>query len=183
MQKHCKQICYNQYMKTIHQVFTSLLINSEFSTLASRLRSRQNLETLKYILPADMQNGLLSISYRAPTLLFCFNHPSHAYNFNHYKKKDIMYCLKTYPKKFDAFLASIGAQSMQAFIQSVQISGYVPKHILQPPTLKKPTTIRFDEPASGTFINHATDPYLHKRFEAIRALIQKRNKKPTNNCQ
>ena len=72
---------------------------------------------------------------------------------------------------------------MQAFIQSVQISGYVPKHILQPPTLKKPTTIRFDEPASGTFINHATDPYLHERFEAIRTLIQKRNKKPTNNCQ
>lgn len=94
-----------------------------------------------------------------------------------------MYCLKTYPEKFDAFLASIEAKSMQTFIQNVQISGYVPRHILQPPTPKKPIIIRFDEPANGAFINHAIDPHLHKRFEAIRALIQKRNKKPTNNCQ
>lgn len=166
-------------MKTIHQVFTSLLMDSEFSTLASRLRSRQNLEILKHILPADMQKSLLHISYRAPTLLFCFNHPSHAYNFNHYKKKDIIYCLKTYPDKFDTFLASIGVKSMQIFIQNLQLSGYVPKHILQNPTTKKLTTIHIDEPANGTFINHATDPHLRARFEAIRALIHKLNKKPT----
>ncbi len=162
-------------MKTIHQVITSFFANN--STLASRLHSRENLEKLKYVLPADMQKGLLAISYNPPKLLFCFNHPSHAYNFNHYKKKDIMYCLKSYPDTFKAFLASIGETSMQNFMQNVQISGYVPRHILQHPTSQKPIASHFDEPANGAFINHATDPHLHARFEEIRQLILRNNAK------
>lgn len=172
-------------MKNMRQVIDSFLADNR--PLAGELRARQNLSRLKLALPADMRTGIVHICYRSPKLLFGFNHPSHVYNFNHYKKKDIMYCLRHYASEFAPFLESIGAQSMEKFLAHTQIIAYIPKsamqaRLTQAPMTKNPAqdlqTIltprapsHFIERASGSFVNHATDPGLHAQFERLRAII------------
>lgn len=163
-------------MKNTRQIFDSFLADSQIA-LAAHLRARQNLARLKLILPADMRAGIVSIFYRAPKLLFGFNHPSHVYNFNHYKKKDIMYCLRRYASEFEPFLKSIGAGSMDEFLSSAQLVAYMPKSAHAPsptptPAMDSARSLHFAEPASGSFSNSATDPKLHAQFERLRTLIR-----------
>lgn len=173
-------------MKNMRQIIDSFLADNRL--LAGELRARQNLARLKLALPADMRTGVVHIFYRAPKLLFGFNHPSHVYNFNHYKKKDIMYCLKHYASEFAPFIESIGAQSMEKFLARTEIIAYLPKSAMQarltqiPMTAKNQTQdtqialtpnapSRFIERALGSFANHATDPKLHAQFERLRTII------------
>lgn len=124
-----------------------------------------------------MQQNLVRISYHPHKILFAFCHPSFANEFNRYKIKDIISCLKCYKDEFSEILP----------IETLQVRGYVPKQYLA-----KDTQSDFDissvlaqeicckEHSKGEFINHASDKGLHECFEQIRILIIKLNNSDKN---
>ena len=80
--------------------------------------------------------------------------------FNHYKHKFIIESLKQYKERFPS-LASIQ-----------KIHAYVPSHILSPKSPQKSVQI-YREHAKGEFINHAKNPQIYEKFEALRAGVKR----------
>ncbi|PAF43160.1 hypothetical protein [Helicobacter sp. 11S02596-1] len=126
-----------------------------------KLQARNELEKLKLFLPLKMREALLYITHKNNKLLFAFNHPSYALEFNHYNCKDIRESLKTYADRFPNF-------SPDVYIQA-----FVPKNILnfytQPVII--PKIVCYKEHAKGDFENKARDETLKKTFESIRKII------------
>lgn len=150
-------------MKKAQHIINSFLSDPFYALLSRKVRTRKSLEKLKSVLPLDMRNHLMLISYRAPKILFCFDHPSYAQEFNNYKKKDIMYCLSAYKDEFAEFLTP-----------DVEVRAYVPSRILAHIKEKDEvaeSTPSYKEHSNGEFVNHASDPLIHEQFEKIRGLI------------
>ena len=164
-------------IKNAKHIISSIFSNPIYSKLGKTFRTQKSLERLKAALPLAMQQNLVRISYHPHKILFAFSHPSFANEFNRYKVKEIISCLKCYKDEFSEILP----------IETLQVRGYVPKQYLL-----KDTQSDFDisatlaqescykEHSNGEFINHASDKDLHKCFEQIRTLITNLLKRDEN---
>lgn len=119
-----QKICYNSQMKNTKHILSELLQNTQYQQLAKRLQTRKNLESLKLVLPLDMQKNILKITYKPPKILFCFNHPSYASEFNHYRKNQIISCLKEHQELFSEIIKTptIEALEVQAWCQKISLN-------------------------------------------------------------
>jgi len=171
-------------MKNSNHILTSLLQKSRFKKLSTGINTHSKLQTLKLILPLEMRKNIICISYKpcsnSAKLLFCFKHPSYSFEFNNYKIKDIIYCLKNYADEFSfikqvALIDSRHCNNPRELKQiGLEIRGYVPSSILK--TLQQPTNntkeIRFKEHSKGEFNNLAKDNAVFEAFERIRQHIK-----------
>ena len=160
-----QKICYNSQMKNTKHILSELLKNTQYQQLAKRLQTRKNLESLKLVLPLDMQKNILKITYKPPKILFCFNPPSYASEFNHYRKNQIISCLKEHQELFSEIIKT-------PTIEALEVQAWVPKNILEYyQTPIKQDNQSFSEHSNGTFKNLAKDKQIYQKFEEIRSLI------------
>lgn len=153
-------------MKNAKHIITSIFASPFYAKLGKIFRTNSSLARLKATLPLHLQEHILSISYHpnASKLLFCFSHPSFASEFNRYKAKDIISCIKRYREDFS-----------EISLQNLQVRGYVSKDLLQQTqdfALTKQDIVEcYKEHSQGEFINHLQDKDLHQKVEQIRKLI------------
>lgn len=164
-------------IKNAKHIISSILSNPAYAKLGKTFHTQKSLERLKATLPLSMQQNLVRISYHPHKILFAFSHPSFANEFNRYKIKDIISCLKCYKDEFSEILP----------IETLQVRGYVPKQYLAKDTQSDfdissvlAQEICYKEHSKGEFINHASDKDLHGCFEQIRTLIIKLNNNDKN---
>lgn len=164
-------------LKNAKHIISSILSNPAYAKLGKTFHTQKSLERLKAVLPLTMQQNLVRISYHPHKILFAFSHHSFANEFNRYKIKDIISCLKHYKNEFSEILP----------LETLQVRGYVPKQYLAKDIeadfdLSGVLTqeICYKEHSKGKFINHASDKDLHECFEQIRAIIIKQNEYDNN---
>ena len=153
-------------IKNAKHIISSIFASPSYTKLGKIFRTNSSLERLKATLPIAMQEHILNISYHPnkSKLLFCFSHPSFASEFNRYKAKDIISCIKRYSADFS-----------EISLENLQVQGYVSNDILQhiqDCKLKKQDIVEcYKEHSQGEFINHLQDKDLHQKVEQIRRLI------------
>lgn len=124
------------------------------------MRVRQSLENLKALLPLDMQENLLAITHKNHKIFFSFTHPSYCKEFNNYKSKDIISCLKSHQELFSEIP------------MPVEVIGYVPKGILENLDSALDSSLpHFKEHSKGEFKNLASNKEIYDAFEKIRKAI------------
>ncbi|CBG39942.1 hypothetical protein [Helicobacter mustelae] len=140
-----------------------VLISHLFNQLpiTAKVKQRKELEKIKIFLSKTMKDSLLFIHLKQNRLLMAFDNPIICNEFNKYHTKKLAQDLKCYQEVF-GFLP-----------EDLKICGYVPLNKLKSYTREEePIFITsFHEPARGHFINHATTPSLHAKFEALRQVI------------
>lgn len=153
-------------IKKAKHIISSIFANPAYAKLGRAFCTRYKLERLKTTLPPAMQENILYISYKPPKLLFCFGHPSFSNEFNRYRAKEIISCLKRYKDDFS-----------EIYLEGLEVRGYVSKALLE----NKPSKMdlksmldnaeRYCEHSKGEFINYASDKDLYDKIEQIRSLI------------
>ncbi|BAM12079.1 conserved hypothetical protein [Helicobacter cinaedi PAGU611] len=145
--------------KTMYHLLSH--IKREFPLLHQKLEAQSEITRFKnaFLTPLEREQ-ILFIVPKNNQLLFAFKHKALCLEFNHYKHKFIIESLKQYKERFPS-LASIQ-----------KIHAYVPSHILSPKPPQKSVQI-YREHAKGEFINHAKNPQIYEKFEALRVGIKR----------
>ena len=153
-------------IKKAKHIISSIFANPAYAKLGKAFYTRYKLERLKATLPLAMQEHILYISYKPPKLLFCFSHPSFSNEFNRYRAKEIISCLKRYKDDF-----------REIYLEGLEVRGYVSKALLAKEPSKMDIKSMLDnaecycEHSKGEFINYARDKDLYDKIEQIRSLI------------
>ena len=160
-------------MKSAKHLISNILNSANYSHLNKQINKHNKLNTLRLLLPLQMQQNLISIYIKNNELFFSFTHPSYCNEFNKYQIKEIKNYLINNKESFKEI-------NMQKLI----IKSYVPKIKLD--ELKQVESNFFDpnkmpsmyykKHSNATFKNNATNKKLYDSYEKKRELIKKINK-------
>lgn len=134
------------------------IIEHLFATAPQKFSTQRAIENLTRLLPPVMQEAIIFSYIRGSVLTFVLNNPALVTEFN-YKQKLIKLLLKEF--------VTLNPSTPLAPIETLKCY-YKPMPVN---TVSVPWYEKVSEKSDGTFVNHADDPAVYERIEAIRKAI------------